>query len=259
VAAHARANDWPELIFTPFDEPAKWAFREPRAEANRKYAIGCGPWIRDHFKNACALVREAVPQNRIYLSLHNNYVSDVTGTPTRIGEIFIPDVDIVCTNAIEEDNELGDKVRREGKEFWQYTGLQTPRFSFGFWFAAWDSRGSLCWAYNWGARFDVTAGSNWQYAWHSPFETVLTPAYEEMREAWDDRRYVETARAAAKRAGRNIAPLLDKLRAAALENQGGDNSWKKGRDRAQMDQWRAILADTIIELASQGPLPHPAR
>jgi hypothetical protein len=247
VAAHARANNWPELIFTPFDEPAKWAYKEPRPEPNRKYAIGCGPWIRDHFKAACALIHEAVPNNKVYMSLHNNYVGEADGYKGRVGEIFIPDVDIVCTNAIEEDNELGDKVRRAGKEFWQYTGLQSPRFSFGFWFGAWDSRGSLCWAYNWGARFDITSGSNWQYAWNAPFGTVLTPAYEEMREAWDDRRYLETAKAAAKHAGRDISPLLEKLRLAAIENQGSDNGWKSGRDRSQLDDWRRTLADAVIQ------------
>jgi hypothetical protein len=251
VVAHARENNWPELIFTPFDEPAKWAYKEPRVEANRKYAIGCGPWIRDHFKAACALMHEAVPRNKVYMSLHNNYEAEAHGYKGRIGEIFIPDVDIVCTNAIEDDNQLGDKVRRAGKEFWQYTGLQTPRFSFGFWFGAWDSHGSLCWAYNWGARFDITSGSNWQYAWHSPFGTVLTPAYEEMREAWDDRRYLETAKAAAKQAGKDISALLQKVREASIDNQGEDNSWKKGRDRAQMDQWRRLLADTIVDLTKR--------
>jgi hypothetical protein len=248
VTAHARDNNWPELIFTPFDEPAKWAFKEPKIEANRKFAIGCGPWIRDHFKAACALIHEAVPGNRVYLSLHNNYESEAHGYKGRIGEIFLPDVDIVCTNAIEEDNQLADKVRRAGKEFWQYTGLQTPRFSFGFWFGAWDSRGSLCWAYNWGARFDITSGSNWQYAWHSPFDTILTPAYEEMREAWDDRRYLETAKATAKKAGKDITFLLRDLQVAAFGNQGGNNSWKEGADLTQMDRWRRQLADLILSL-----------
>ena len=249
VAEHARQKDWPELIFTPFDEPAKWAYREPRPEANRKYAIGCGPWIRDHFKSACALIHEAVPQNKVYMSLHNNYETESHGYRGRVGEIFIPDVDIVCTNAVEDDSERGEKVRRAGKEFWQYTGLQSPRFSFGFWFGAWDSRGSLCWAYNWGARFDTTVGSNWQYAWSSPFGPVRTPAYEEMREAWDDRRYLETAKAAAKGAGRDITPLLNKLHALAFDNQSENNSWKSGRDRAQLDEWRKMLADTIVELS----------
>jgi len=251
VAAHAREKNWPKLIFTPFDEPAKWAYREPRAEANRKYAIGCGPWIRDHFKAACALIHEAIPQNKVYMSLHNNYETEVHGYKGRVGEIFIPDVDIVCTNAIEEDNELGEKVRKAGKEFWQYTGTQSPRYSFGFWFGAWNSRGSLCWAYNWGARLDVTEGSNWQYAWYSPFETILTPTYEEMREAWDDRRYLETAKTAAKAAAKDIGPLLEQIRKQALDNQGSDNSWKRDRDPAQMDQWRRMLADTIVALTKR--------
>lgn len=254
VSAHAKEKEWPEIIFTPFDEPAKWSYAEPKAEGGRKFAIGCGPWIRDHFKSACALMHEAAPENKVYVSMHRNYVRNVHGYNGRVGEIFIPDVDLVCTNAIEEDHELGDKVRKAGKLFWQYGGGASRRYGYGFYFAAWDSRGSLCWAYNWGKRFDVTEGSNWQYAWFSPFDTVLTPTYEELREGWDDRRYLETAKAAAKKAGADIAPLIEQIRKETIENrgQGGrdlvNDFWEEGREASKMDYWRKLLADKMIEL-----------
>jgi hypothetical protein len=254
VASHAREKDWPELIFTPFDEPAKWSYPEPRADKNYKYAIGCGPWIRDHFKDACALIHEAVPGSKVYISMHRNFHRKVHGTDGRVGEIFIPDCDVICTNAIDEDNELGDKVRRAGKTFWQYSGNRSRRYGFGFYFAAWDSRGSLCWAYNWGRRFDITEGSNWEYAWCSPFETILTPDYEELREAWDDRRYVETAKAVAKAAGKDIGGPLAQIRSETLATQGTvgrdlvNDFWEEGRQANKMDQWRDLLAKKIIEL-----------
>lgn len=255
VVAHAKANNWPELIFTPFDEPAKWAYPEPRADRSYKFAIGCGPWIRDHFKDACALIHEAVPGTKVYISMHRNFHRKVHGYDGRVGEIFIPDCDIICTNAIEEDHDLGNKVRRAGKIFWQYSGVNSRRYGYGFYFGAWDSRGSLCWAYNWGARFDITEGSNWQYAWQSPFETILTPAYEEIREGWDDRRYIETARAAAKAAGRDISALLEQIRKETLENRGAggrdlvNDFWETGRSASKMDQWRDMLARAIVELS----------
>ena len=258
VAAHAKEQGWPELIFSPFDEPAKWAYPEPRAEANRKFAIGCGPWIRDHFKAACALIHEAAPGHKVYVSMHRNFHRKVHGYDGRVGEIFIPDTDIICTNAIGEDEELGEKVRKAGKEFWQYGGGKNLRYGYGFWFGAWDSRGALCWAYNWGSRLDISTGSNWMYAWYSPFETILTPAYEEIREAWDDRRYLETAKAAAKTAGVDISSLIAQIRKETLESQstGGldkvNDFWEGGRSASKMDLWRKLLADKIVELTKTG-------
>lgn len=257
VYAHAKEKEWPEIIVTPFDEPAKWSYPDPKVEANRKFAIGCGPWIRDHFKAACKLIHEASPDAKVYISLHHNKDVNVHGYKGRNGEIFIPDVDVLCTNAIDEDANLGNKTRQAGKQFWQYGGGGSKRYGFGFYFGAWDSRGSLCWAYNWGKRFDITEGSNWEYAWYSPFETISTPTYEEFREAWDDRRYIETAKAAAKAAGQDITPLLEKIRKETLDDrgQGGRDTvndfWEEGRTASKMDQWRKQLADKIIELTKK--------
>ena len=115
----------------------------------------------------------------------------------------------------------------------------------------------MCWAYNWGKRFDITEGSNWEYAWYSPFATVTTPAYEEIREGWDDRRYLETAKAAAKAAGKDIAPLLEQIRKEVLDDRGHggrdtvNDFWEEGRDASKMDRWRKLLSDKIVELSTK--------
>ena len=202
---HAKKNDWPELVITPFDEPAKWAYRSPRADRGYKTAIGCGPWTRDHFKAACKLMHEAVPGAKVYVSMHRNFHRKVHGYSGRVGEIFIPDVDIVCTNAIDEDYDLGNKTRKAGKMFWQYSGIHGGRYKFGFFFQKWDSVGSLVWAYNWGPRLDISNGNKWLYAWYSPFDTVTTPEYAFLREAWDDRRYWATAKKIAKEKKQDIS------------------------------------------------------
>lgn len=254
VVAHAKANNWPEIIFTPLDEPAKWANPSQAIEKNRKYAIGCGPWIRDHFKASCALIHEAVPGTRIYGSIHHNNVRGTHGYNGRVGEIFLPDIDVFCTNAIDEDEDLGNKVRKAGKTFWQYGGIGSLRYGYGFYFGAYNSRGSLCWAYNWGSRFDTTEGSNWEYAWYSPFGTVVSPNYELLREAWDDRRYLETARNAAKAKDVDIAPLLSQIAKETLADRGKggqdkvNDFWEEGRTASKMDYWRKLLADKIVEL-----------
>jgi hypothetical protein len=259
VVAHAKSNNWPELIFTPLDEPAKWAAPKASITKNSKYAIGCGPWIRDHFKASCKLIHEAVPGTRIYGSIHHNWIRNIHGYNGRTGEIFIEDVDVFCTNAINEDEELGNKVRKAGKAFWQYSGLGNRRYGFGFYFGAYDSRGSLCWAYNWGPRLDTSSSQSTaaEYAFYSPFDTIVTPTYELFREAWDDRRYIETARSAAKAKGVDIAPLLAQIAKETLADrgQGGQDKvndfWEEGRTASKMDYWRNLLANKIIELNSK--------
>ncbi len=89
---------------------------------------------------------------------------------------LLKDVDVFCTNAIHEDAQLPDKVRAVGVQFWQYrgTGDHAPahqaRFTFGFFFGAYDSRGSLIWAYDSTNRFDTSnpGGGQWGYGWYAP-------------------------------------------------------------------------------------------
>jgi hypothetical protein len=257
VSQHALANDWPELIFTPFDEPAKHRQKPYRKEGHEgdELVIGTGPWIKSHFEDGCDLIRQGAPKGRIYGSIHHES-----------GIEFLPDINVFCTNAIHQDPLLGDKVRAGGKDkyFWQYTGGTAGsdparvRYSFGFYFGAFNSRGSLLWAYNWGGRFDTTKGYNWMICWDTPFSTIPTLSYEGLREAWDDRRYIETLRqvAATKGTGAKAEAFLDDIFAEAVHSRekGGedtvDDFWNETKSLEKLDEWRNAIADKIVELSA---------
>ncbi|MHC4717970.1 MAG: hypothetical protein ACYS5V_13430, partial [Planctomycetota bacterium] len=247
VAAHAKARNWPEVILTPFDEPAKWIQGPGKVVGNYRHAIGTGPWIKPYFKDACAALREGAPDVRIYGSIHHiNYRRRNSGL------VFLHDIDVFCTNAVHEDPTIGDKVRAAGRHFWQYAGTggagspDRARYAFGFFFASHGSRGSLAWAYNWGRGFDTTSGSNWMYAWQTPYDTIPAPYFEGMREAWDDRRVIETY---TKRFAGDAEAMaeLKAIFAAARRSRtrGGRDTvsdfWAAVDDATKMDRWRDRL------------------
>ena len=266
VWKYSRENGWPELIMTPFDEPAKWV-QGPYRKSTETHpdVIGAGPWIKDHFKHACRILHDSAPEMRVYGSIHHNHVLTADGKRPKSefpavgeGEIFIEDVECFCTNAIHEDPNLGNKVRAAGKDFWQYSGCSgasglpdRARFTFGFFFSAFDSRGSLVWAYDWPGQFDTTSGSHWQFAWRTPFDVIPAPYYEAMREAWDDRRYVETLKALAKEKKVDISDFLARLATTAIELRGAGGRdtvhdfWAQPSDLGAIDQMRErVIAKT---------------
>ena len=250
VMQHAREKGWPEQILTPFDEPASW-----------QQKIGnSGPWIRGHFDQGCQMIHEMAPGTRVYGSIHHAVK----------GLNYLSVIDIFCTNAIEDDPHLGDKVRAEKKVFWQYsgTGRNTPneaRYTFGFYFGAFDSRGSLCWAYNWGDRLDTTEGSNWEYAWYTPLDVVPAPYYEGLREAWDDRRYVETLKKVAREKNVDVSVFLAEIAEAGqkLHGEGGrdtrDDFWTQAKRVEALDELRGRVARKILEVDRPGNGPGTAR
>ena len=255
VQAHARAKGWPEQIMSPFDEPAKWV-------QNRE---GTGKWIKPQFEQCCRFIHESAPGTRIYASIHHA-VS---------GNLFLKDIDVFCSGSIAEDGGQGDMVRKAGKVFWAYTGIgnksaaglaHSGRYGFGFYFGAFDNRGALCWAYNsFNDRFDNTQGNNWGYAWYSPTDVIPAPYYEGVREAWDDRRYVETLRAVGKAKGVDVQPVLDEVNRTALKirGKGGedtvDDFWEQASEITVMDDLRGKIADRIIEISAAPSASRPAR
>ena len=250
VAAHGKANDWPLLILHPFDEPAKWVQDHVWSD---KFpgVIGTGPWIKDHFKDACALIRKASKQVLVGGDIHH----------AEPGIVFVKDIDVFCTNAIHEDLQLGDKVRAAGTQFWQYSGCndQTaahrPRYTFGFYFAAFDSRGSLVWAYNCLDRFDTSEGDGWGYGWYTPFGTIVTPFMAGLREGWDDRRWVETYKARVVAKDAKAKKLLDRIgaEAIAMRAPGGRDTvsdfYAEIKRYEKLDRWRGQLIDAILRAA----------
>ncbi len=292
VMTHAQEKNWPEPILTPFDEPAKWS-QGNWAKADivfvkdkhspwhtvaklkkrdkekfmakydpEKYIIenwgvgGADTWIKGHFKDSCAAIHEAWPKTRIYGSIHH----------AKPGLPFLPDIEVFCTNAIHEDHELGNKVRAGGKDkvFWQYSGTAdatepaAARYAFGVFFAAFNSRGSLVWAYNWGGRFDTSNGNNWIYAWTSPYSLVRAPFFEGMREAWDDRRYIETLKHLAGKKSpeqqKVVKDLLEKIFNEAVQSRtkGGrdtvNNFFARSKNPKALDAIREKIANGILEL-----------
>ena len=249
TAENAKKKRWPTLIIHPFDEPAKWV---QSSKWNNPYhpVIGTGKWIKPHFEDGCALIRQGA----------KGYDNILTGGDMHHAQdsmVFLDDVDVFCTNAIHEDQDLGNKVRAAGVQFWQYSGCndQAPahraRFSFGWYFAAYDSRGSLVWAYNAMGRFDTSQGSNWGYGWYTPFGTVETPFMIGLREGWDDRRWIETYR---KRAGAESAKaLLQPMfqESVARRSQRGRDTvydfYAEMQRYERMDRWRDSIIDAVLK------------
>ena len=262
---HAKANNWPELIFTPFDEPAVWT-RPKRTEATAKggWILGGGVWVRDHFKALCAIIHEECPGSRIYASIHHNRLKpDRPGRAIKEGECFIPDVEVFCTNAIDEDPKLGDKVRAAGKTFWQYKGIgdgtrpDSGFFGYGLFFPAFDSRGGLLWAYDWGPGMDTSAGTNWMIAWRTPFDVIPSPFIEAFREGWDIRRAIETIKKLAKEKNVDVAPFFKQLYAETKTLRGGWGSkaeydeWGTAKDLPKVLELHRRVIDKMIELQNR--------
>ena len=244
LAAHAKAKRWPKLLLHPFDEPAKWD--RLSGAGGRLNVLGTGPWLEYHFRDACALIRKASKDVLVAGDLHH----------AKTGLVFLRDVDVYCTNAIHEDLKLGDKVRAAGGIFWQYRGCNatqtpfSPRDTYGFFFGAFDSRGGLIWAMNWGPGFDYNEGTGWMYSWYTPFGTIVSPAYEGVREGVDDRRLIETVRKRMAKDPKAMALLNGILKQAVARRvkRGKDLCFDLAKDPAairKLDEWRSQLLDLL--------------
>ena len=94
--------------------------------------------------------------------------------------------------------------------------------------------------------------------WDTPFSTIPTLSYEGLREAWDDRRYIETLRqvAVARGAGARAEAFLDGIFAEAVHSRekGGedtvDDFWNETKSLEKLDEWRNAIADKIVELSA---------
>ncbi len=254
LAKFAEENNWPsKLIIHPFDEPAKWV-QSHKWENPFHEVIGTGPWIKDHFQDACKLIREgAEGYSNILIGGDMHHA-----TPTMV---FLNDVDVYCTNAIHQDSQLARRVKEAGVQFWQYsgTGDHSPahqaRYTFGFFFAAYDSRGSLIWAYDSIGRFDTSiGGGQWGYGWYTPFGTVFTPYMIGVREGFDDRRWIETYKS---EVGFGASqPVLQPIDVQAIEQRtrGGRDTvydFYAEIDRVEkLDDWRNRVIDAVLKARS---------
>jgi hypothetical protein len=177
--------------------------------------------------------------------------------------VFLKDVDIFCTNRAFTVENLPGTLEAAGVTLWQYANCddQAPahrsRFSYGFFFESFGSRGSLVWAYNAMARFDTSGPGNWGYGWHSPFGTIITPSMIAMREGLDDRRWVETFRRQV--AGKDpagealLAEVLKEARAERAETPY--TSYNEAARPERMDLWRRRIMDAMTRQAANSKQP----
>jgi len=145
-------------------------------------------------------------------------------------------------------------------EFWEYSGTGDAglpgraRYTFGYYFAANGSVGSLVWAYNWGNRFDTLEGENWICVWNTPFDIIPTPYMMGLSEAWDERRLLETLKREATARGVDIGDFLSKLYAEIHDSMGLRGSstvtdfWYSAQDNGKMDQWRRRIEEKLLEI-----------
>jgi hypothetical protein len=251
VNAHALQSGWLELFPTLHDEPQKWASK--------------GAWIKPFFKDGCAAMREADPRIRVYGCIH--HVRGWQGIK-ELWNVFIDDIDVYNTNAIGEDNDVGNKVRAAGAEsvkkggkdklFWQYTGLgggvpDSQRFSFGFYFGAFGSSGFTAWAYNWGQAWDLSGrrGDLAITAWPTPYQTIPSPWMEAQRAGLDDRRVIATyQKRFAKDAGalKALESVFEEVKTSRSKRSGNNQEagfFDSVDDTAKLVRWRNTLLDRL--------------
>jgi hypothetical protein len=258
VNTYAVAHDWPELFPTPHDEPQKWASR--------------GEWIKGFFQDACAAIHEADPKCRVYGCIH--HVKGWRGIAD-LWKVFADDIEVYNTNNVEEDHDVGNKVRNHGRAraqqgkpdmlFWQYTGLgagvpESQRFAFGFYFGAHGSVGCTAWAYNWDDNWDLS-GRKGDYAvtaWPTVYQTIPSPWFEGQREGLDDRRVIATYQ---KRFARDpeAMKLLDGILQEAMTSRGKGGADKEAGffeavdDAAKLTRWRNQLLEKLAAPPAAAP------
>ena len=249
IGEHARANDWPTLNVQPFDEPQKWIQSARRWDQMREYTDTL-TFIKPHFIHLRNLLKEGNSEFIISGDIHHYHG----------GIDFLPYLDLFCTNASHENLDMPRQVRNAGVELWEYSGAgdaglpSRARYTFGYYFAANQSVGSLVWAYNWGSRFDTLDGNNWMCVWNTPFDVIPTPFMMGISEAWDERRLLETLKHEAAARNVNIEDFLTRLYAEIHDSMGlrGRSTvtdfWQSARDDTKMDQWRHRIEDKILEV-----------
>jgi len=258
VAHHAMDNGWLELFPTPHDEPQKWA--------------SSGDWIKPFFKDGCAAIREADPRLRVYGCIH--HVKGWRGIPD-LWSIFVDDIDVYSTNAIYEDNDVGNKVRAAGKAslakggkdklFWQYTGLgggvpESQRFTLGFFYGAFGSSGCTAWAYNWGDAWDLSGrkGDLAVSAWPTVYQTIPSPWLEAQREGLDDRRIIATYQkrfTGDAEAMKILDNIFDEVKGSRSKHSGANTEagfFDSVDDTAKLLRWRNALLDRLAAAAAPG-------
>ena len=161
---------------------------------------------------------------------------------------------------------MGDYVKQSGdpkKWYWLYDFSRDAgdpanvRYIFGFFHSAFDTTGSLCWAYNWAGKYDSSVGEGPSlFAYTSPYGVITQPQFDGLREALDDRRYIETLKrlAAAKGQADACAVFLKALAEKSGRTRPGgkwdnvDKLYSETNDPDVLDHLRAEVIDMLLKL-----------
>lgn len=263
VDAHAKKAGWPTIHYTPFDEPSKWTRK--RRNYNKPGTKGSGPWIKDAWIDYAKLIKQTLPDAKIYASIHE----EIHGGRKNVGTIFEPYLTTFCTNAVGrypiQGKRMWEAVEKRKKtdnpvEFWQYgfVGDNDPgalRFSYGFFFGGWKSTGTMGWAYSNGGDTHDVLNASARKAWPTPFGNLPRACYVGLREGGDDRRLLVTC--ARKFEGNKEAmALLEKIRKAGREgrskSKGGKDLtydfWETMDNMQKLENWRFELLDQLLKV-----------
>ncbi len=168
-------KNWPEVVLLHYDEPTERLM----PEATLRYKQ----------------IKQVAPNLRVY---------GVTMNRLAWARMLAPISDIlVCNGDYAAIRELG---RELGKEVWGYSsspaaiGFGGARYNMGFRLWQYGLGSHWFWSYDfypgsaWNEFDDSTGDANWVVAYPGPRpgEHIPTPAWEALREAWDDLRYAAT-------------------------------------------------------------------
>lgn len=260
VDAHAKKANWPTIHYTPFDEPSKWTRTTKKSKG--KGTIGSGAHIKPVWIDYVNLIKETLPDAKIYASIHE----EIHRGKNNVGTIFEPYINSFCTNAVGRYPVQGERMLKAVEkrkntenpvEFWQYgfVGNNDPgaiRFSYGFFFGGWGSTGTMGWAYDAGADDHNILSYNARKAWATPFGNLPRACFVGLREGADDRRLIATCEkrlADNKDAMAIVAKIRKAGREGASESKGGKDLtydfWETTDDMQRLENWRKELLDLL--------------
>ncbi|MCG3179420.1 MAG: hypothetical protein BIFFINMI_01755 [Phycisphaerae bacterium] len=173
LVANARANDWPEVVLLPYDEPTERLI-EP-------------------YRDRCRRIHEALPGVRIY---------GVSMNRLNWAEQIVDSSDIVVANGSFSD--IARLCRRRGRTLWTYGGGVASPWMDPSWVRdmigeqTWNlgSRGRWWWAYHWTdgePLLEIGPGvePGWvTAAYESCGEPIPAFGYQAARAGLDDLRYL---------------------------------------------------------------------
>lgn len=241
-----KANEWPEIICCPFDEPVKSGDKMKAFKRYRK------------------LVKKAVPEMKVFGVFMNK-----PDAHKQLGDA----ADIwSCNGAFAENQKAKNAANRRGgdKKMYTYAGSiagyrpGASRANAGLVPWHYDADATYFWAYDWSCLDpfnDLDGGTrDWTpSAYDVDGKLYSSIAWEGIREGIDDRRYIETCAKMAEEKGR--ADILDEIDTIKRRfKSGGENeeSVRTGGfddffinldDNAQLDAIRNRMAEKMLEMA----------